>query len=57
MNKTIIAYQQGGQWVINDNGYIRSLPWYVKTRQQVRTHVAQMQKLADPDIKLKIKWS
>lgn len=38
--KQVIVYKQGSNWVINNNGYISNLPYWVKTKKQVREHLS-----------------
>lgn len=38
MEQTIIAYKNGSNWEVNNNGYVYQLPYWVKTKKQVREY-------------------
>ena len=37
--REIIAYRNGLNWEINDDGHIGTLPYYVKTKKDVREYL------------------
>lgn len=50
----IIAYKQGNQWVVNENGYTKQLHYSVKTKQDVINLYAYSD---NPDVKYKVTFA
>lgn len=41
--KTIVAYKQGGNWVVNINGYLKQLHPSIKTKKDVQNWFKECQ--------------
>jgi hypothetical protein len=63
-NKTIeiLAHRCGGQWIVSEwsphklTMIERALPYYVKTRAQVREWVLETVRDRNPDLEVKVKF-
>lgn len=38
--REFIVYRQGSNWIVNDNGVLSTLPYYVETRKDVLLYLA-----------------
>ena len=55
--RKVIAYKQGDQWIVNDNGQVNSVPSYLTTKKALREYLAEMQRQSDPDVTVKITFA
>ena len=37
----VVVYKQGLNWICNNNGYLTQLPYWVKTKKQVKEYLVE----------------
>lgn len=50
-----IVYKEGNNWMVNDNGHLTALPYFVKTKKAVREYLINGND--NPEITIKITFA